>query len=140
MSFKTDYIIKEKEGVVVCIISRCECNAFNLIEDEDLEMTVIPSVIDLVDEKFLLNPVYKGIARCNHNDVFNVELGKKIAYRKAHTKYIAALEKKTNLIIDNYKKETERTIAHFDNVLKRLSKRVDNTNKLLNEVLEIANK
>lgn len=101
------YIIKEKEGIVICIL---EDNSFNASIDS-------PKV-----KKF------KGIARLSPHDTFDVEIGKKIAFKKAiieRIRYIIELRKKTMNSTIEKKKSIEEKIEKQTVKINRMKKSIN---------------
>ena len=132
-NFAVDYIVKEKEGVVVCIISDCEFNAVAMV-DEYTDVFVIPWC--QIPLEYRLNEQYKGVAKCMPGDIFNEEYGKKVAYRKAYLKYATALEKKVKLIESTHREYTESLQKKFDLAVKKINGKTETAQALLNKILE----
>lgn len=122
--FEETYFVDETKKVVVCKISCC---CYDLMED--LGRKNWPG-----DSKLLLNHSYTGKARCSAEDTFDVELGKKIAFKRAVAKLNEAkrktltrftsefvkiaedLQKDTKSLTDKYSKTVSRqeeSIAHM---------------------------
>lgn len=135
MNFDVNYIVKENEGIVVCIISGCSCNAIELTDNytglHDVPMFMPP-------DKFLLNNQYRGIAKCNVNDTFDEEYGKRLAYRKAYLKYTTALEKKVKYITTDYMKLIDEMAVNLKKALDKVNERTTTATKMYNKVLEEA--
>lgn len=132
-NFNVDYIVKEEEGVVVCIISDCNFNAVALV-DKYSNIFENPFV-SFVPDAFLINDQYKGVAKCSQEDTFNEEYGKKLAYRKAYLKYVTALEKKVNFIANEHKKAMDRIKNGLDKAVAKIDGKTEKAVELYVEVL-----
>lgn len=134
-NFNVNYIVKEEEGIVVCIISDCEYNAIALV-DNTTEAFSFPLVE--VPNDFYLSSQYKGIAKCVPEDTFDVEYGKKLAYRKAYLKYVTALEKKVKFIVGVYNKIINESLIKFNKAVIKVDGKTTAAIELYNKVLEEA--
>ena len=135
-SFMVDYIVKEKEGVVVCIISDCEFNAIALT-DEYTDMFFMPWCQAPLE--FRLNEQYKGIAKCVAGDTFDEEYGKRIAYRKAYLKYATALEKKVKFIQSSHKEYADQLQEKLKIAVRKIDGKTEAAQTLLDKVLKEQN-
>ena len=107
MNTKTDktnnikYLVCPEKRIVVCLLSDCE----------DLACKKINKYIDAAFfwSDFKIKDTYRGIAKCDPRDTFDVEYGKKLALErakkkrakavnKALDKYVAALKESINKI------------------------------------------
>lgn len=120
MEFNVEYIVKEEQGVVICIISGCEFDAVELV-DKHTDLFGHPCVPD----KFAISDKYKGVARCTADDTFDVEYGKKLAFKKAYLKYTKALEKKVRFIVDDYKKYSEKVLKGCEKARTEVLRKAD---------------
>lgn len=130
LNFDVNYIVKEEEGIVVCIISDCEENAMALVDKY--------TNIVACTEEFFINNEYKGVAKCDANDTFNVEYGKKLAYRKAYLKYITALEKKVKFIMNEYINYTTEMIEKFKQAVTKVDGKTEEALNLYHKILKEA--
>ena len=133
-NFDINYIVNEEKGIVVCIISDCEYNAIALVENAT---DIMVNPIDVPDT-FFLSSQYKGIAKCVPEDTFNVEYGKKLAYRKAYVKYVSAFERKVKLITNDYKNYVTKVLNQFDKAVSKVDGKTNEAIELYNKVLEEA--
>ena len=113
MNFETHYIVKPEEGVVVCIIYDCCHNAIALVNRHTGLFNGIPCCCDT--NPYCLGE-YRGVAKCSPEDTFDVEYGKKLAYKKAYIKYAAALERTVKRIVKNYTETSDTLVAQLKNV------------------------
>ena len=115
-NFDVNYIVNEEKGIVVCIISDCECNAIALIDSTTNSM--IPGFP--MPDTFFMSDKYKGIAKCSNEDTFDIEYGKKLAYRKAYLKYATALEKKVRYIAKTHEEYRKEMAVKFDKAVSKV--------------------
>ena len=133
-NFDVNYIVNEEKGIVVCTISNCEANAIALV-DSTTDAFGVPCGIP---EVFFMNNQYKGVAKCMPEDTFDVEYGKKLAYRKAYLKYATALERKVKYIANDHKRYAEEILANFDKAVDKVDAKTLAATELYNKVLEEA--
>jgi hypothetical protein len=133
MEFYVDYIVKEEQGVVICVISGCEFDAVELVNKRTnlFECPCVP-------EKFAISDKYKGVARCTSDDTFNLEYGKKLAFKKAYLKYTKALEKKVRFLADDYKKYSDKMLAGFEKARHEALRKADSAFAGYQKILEEA--
>lgn len=78
MEFNVDYYVNEEKRMVVCKLSDCDmglvCDLCNM------ELPHGP--------EFAIPSSYVGKAWCMPGDTFDIELGKKIAFKRAYAKYV----------------------------------------------------
>lgn len=74
------YYINEEKGVVVCVLTGCDCDAFSAITkySGDYISTYMTDVRMRND--------YVGIAKCAPEDAFDEKFGMKLAYKRANGK------------------------------------------------------
>lgn len=97
---KPKFIIKEEDGVVVAILQNTSMDLINLLKVDTDDYRVI--------EKLLLSDSYKGIARLADGDEWDEEVGKDIAFEKAHAKYKEAILKRLKMIKKGIKESLEQ--------------------------------
>lgn len=122
------YFIKKEDGIVVCI---GENTALDVAKELQLINSKNFDTEDLIEViPFLISDSYKGVARLSSEDVWDEEVGKKIAYAKMMTKYLKAKSK----VLGDLSKETyenylwltelcegfNNQISSFDKELKQL--------------------
>jgi len=88
------YFVDEEKKIVVCKI---ECCCHELIID--MARKGWPG-----DEALLLNHCYTGKAKCSSEDTFDVELGKKIAFKRAIAKLNVAKKRTLTRFISEFAK------------------------------------
>ena len=120
MEFNVEYIVKEEKGIVVCIISNCELDAVELVDKHTglFGRTCVP-------ENFAISDKFRGVARCTTDDTFDVEYGKKLAFKKAYLKYTKALEKRVRFILDDYKKYSDKVLKGCEKARHEVLRKAD---------------
>jgi hypothetical protein len=84
--FYERYFVNEEKKVVVCKLENCAGNLMC-----DMCEKGYPHHPDL-----FISDTFVGIAKCSDEDTFDVELGKKIAYKRAVAKLFSAKERAIN--------------------------------------------
>lgn len=106
---KPKFIIKEEDGVVVAILQDTSMDLINLLKVDTDDYRVI--------EKLLLSDSYKGVARLADGDEWDEEVGKLVAFEKAHAKYKDAILKRLKMIKRSIKeslKQMEVIVKDFE--------------------------
>lgn len=103
---KPKFIIKEEDGVVVAILQNTSMDLINLLKVDTDDYRVI--------EKLLLSDSYKGVAKLADGDEWDEEIGKLVAYEKAHAKYKNAILKRLKMI----KKNIEASLEQMNVIVK----------------------
>ena len=106
---KPKYIIKKEDGVVVAILQGTAMDLIKLLNVDTDDYRVI--------EKLILSDQYKGVAKLADGDVWDEEVGKDIAFEKAHAKYKDAILKRFKMIKKSLEvslKQTEMVIEDFE--------------------------
>ena len=106
---KPKFIIKEEDGVVVAILQNTSMDLINLLKVDTDDYRVI--------EELLLSDSYKGVARLADGDEWDEEVGKLVAFEKAHAKYKDAILKRFKMIkksLEASLKQTEMVIEDFE--------------------------
>lgn len=118
MRDELQFIINEEKKTVVCIAHDC---ALDLIRDIQKNFSSKPSrLMDFLMDRthvvddFMLEDTYKGIAKCQDEDVFDVEIGKAIAIKKMRVNYNIAKAKKLSKFVNLY----DEVLTVFDAELK----------------------
>ena len=105
MKDELKYIIDKEKNIVICIGEDC---SRDLISDLRSKSSVFSNytkhLTDILffycEPQLMLNHKYTGVAYCSPFDVFDIEIGKKIARNKMRRKYNASKAKKINKIFD----------------------------------------
>ena len=96
-----EYLVFPNKGVVVCKIHNCRDIVLNRIARYTLDD------LDLYWEKYLIPDVFFGVAKCNKEDKWDEEYGKKLALVKAKAKRCRAVNNMVKQYIRDKEKELE---------------------------------
>lgn len=107
--FNERYFVDKEKGIVVC---KLEGVAFSL--NEDISKYGWPW-----SETLEINNVVTGKAVCASGDVFNEEVGKKIAFRKAYAKLNERKVKTLRKFIKAMTKSHNELVATVDKMLNK---------------------
>ena len=120
------YFINEESKTVVCKLRPLYDGYPELL---DLKGNAYTSFYEYADE---CNLTFIGKAKCKEPDVFDVALGKKIAYDKAMSKLLKSKQKLMKLLVDDLKNSLEVYVAAYnavvtekENVDSRLKKKLE---------------
>lgn len=83
-----EYQVLEDKGTVVCKIWNCEDLAIKRIEKHR------PLKVAEFSERYKVDDVFIGVAKCSDLKKFDIESGKKLAMKRAITKRSAAINEK----------------------------------------------
>ena len=126
--FTERYFINEEKRTVVCKLEGC-CNAVV----EDMERKGYPFC-----PEFIIDDSFVGKAVCSEDDVFNEEIGRKVAYNRAIAKVNKAKKKALINFVTDFTNWTTEVVA---NTLKLVSKyetivrrKEHNVSKILNDL------
>lgn len=91
------YIVKEDERLVIAIMENTAFDVVDFLKANQLGFNFMPGVEFMpcggvamknsAWDKFLIKTEYIGRAKCHEDDVFDVELGKKLAKTRARAKH-----------------------------------------------------
>lgn len=98
--FGVEYFVNEEKKIVVCKFTHCRC-ALN----HDMRVKGYPC-----HEDFEIDDVIIGKAKCSEEDTFDVEIGKKIAYKRAYAKMV---EKKSKALA-KFVERTNKSVADLN--------------------------
>ena len=116
MNTKTDktnnikYLVCPEKRIVVCLLSDCQdiaCNKINKYTDGAFFWS-----------DFKIKDTYRGIAKCDPRDTFDVEYGKKLALERAKKKRAKAVNKALDKYIETLM-ETIHRVANFGYIKER---------------------
>lgn len=107
--FDVEYFVNEEKKIVVCKFTGCGCAL-----SHDMYLKGYPCHPD-----FHIDDTIIGKAKCSEEDTFDIELGKKIAYKRAYAKMIEKKRKALAKFIEQNNKFTavlNATAAKMDKV------------------------
>lgn len=105
---KVDHIIKEDEGIVISIVRDCKYLAFRKISD------IVPDSVHFniyFHSEYELNDEYKGVARLQPGDKFDINYGINEADYIVKKKIRSAISRKVNI----FKREVEKIMKNLEN-------------------------
>lgn len=93
------YYIDEKKKIVVCKLSDCKYDVYNLIANKLGDYNEFAYMVCMEGNEKFLNDTYVAKSRCIDGDTWDVEKGKRIALCKVLKKYYIAKNKKLSKIV-----------------------------------------
>lgn len=106
MNSNVEFQMNEQKGIVVCKIWDCEDLAIKRIEKHR------PLKVAEFTDRYRIDNVYIGIAKCNDLKKFNVENGKQLAMKRAISKRSAAINEKIKRYIKDVSQALEELEGH----------------------------
>ena len=100
-------------GVVKATITGCRHDALDKINRKFV--APVTASIEITDawshaaEKYFMKNTYYAIARCDKEDVYSLEKGKKLAKKRLAEKYNRSIDKRINLFLKHIKQMCENT-------------------------------
>lgn len=107
MNFDVQYFVNEEKKVVVAKMVGCSGGLAC-----DMCRKGFPPI-----PNFEINDTFIGKAKCSPDDTFDVETGKKIAFKRAYKKYVAAKKKALVAFVEENKKVTEEFLKATDKLV-----------------------
>lgn len=98
-----EYIVLEDKKVIVCKLWNCR-----YIASKRIRKHMNLGCMD--DDRYAINDVYVGMARCDEEDCFDIEYGKKLALKRAKIKRGEAI----NNAIKKYIKGTRSNLMKLE--------------------------
>lgn len=103
MNSNVEYQTNEQKGVVVCKIWDCKDLAIKRIEKHR------PLKVAEFADRYKVDDVFVGVAKCSDLDKFDIENGKKLAMKRAISKRSAAINEK----IERYIRDVESALGEL---------------------------
>ena len=101
-----EYIVNEEKRTVEAIIKGTENDAIHIFHKMQKRFAPTYKMVTYFTknstEKWRMSTQYRGVAKCMETDVWDVEIGKKIARQRCINKYRVALHKRLNYIMYCY--------------------------------------
>lgn len=114
-----EYIVNEEKRTVEAIIKGTENDAIHIFHKMQKRFAPTYKMVTYFTknstEKWRMSTQYRGVAKCMETDVWDVEIGKKIARQRCINKYRVALHKRLDYIMYCYEDMNEDM---FDFVMK----------------------
>lgn len=106
-------------GVVKATITGCRYDALNKINRKFVSPVTsalqITDTWNKVSEKYLMRNTYCAIARCDKDDVYSFEQGKKLAKKRLAEKYNKSMDKRITLFLKHIQMMCDRTEEYVNN-------------------------
>lgn len=106
MKFTENYYVNKEKGIVVCKLTDCWCG---LACDMHKKGWPVHPDFEIADE-------FVGKAKCSTDDTFDIEKGKKIAFKRAYAKFVTAKGK----ALRKFKTENDRAAARLNATIDKL--------------------
>ena len=101
-----EYLVFEDKGIVVCKLWCCTYIAVNRIEKYATKLSAYEM------DRYRINHTYVGVAKCDPEDKFDVEFGKRLALTKAKAKRGKAVNSAIRLFIRDQRRKL-RTLEEY---------------------------
>ena len=122
------YYIDEETKVIKAIIKNVEKDAIislvKIYGSEDLVATIFNPIKKDITPLYM-HETYSGVAKCDSEDIFDIEIGKAIARKIAIVKYNKAKEKRLNL----FKKKIDNSYNQLNSLIKYTNSKKDRINQ-----------
>ena len=112
---RVNYIIDEKNGVVVAEIDECRHDAI-----DELNNRFIPNVTSGIhvvwnyeNPKFMMKNKYRAVAKCHEEDTWDEEFGKRVACAKLTDVYHRSMNKRLNLFVTKFSRIVDEVEAYL---------------------------
>ena len=133
------YIIDEDKRKVICIIEDTEkifidVATYNFKIPYDCTDTYFGNKNNLFP-KLLMPKRFCGIATCNKDDVWDEEIGKKLAFSKAKDKLNKSFVKRANLYVHTFDNYLDRAVEMLTNICDKLNASIEHRHNKLDVLL-----
>lgn len=112
-----DFIVKEEERKVICLVNRTSNLFFNYMTSKlpaDLVSHYMRCGISQTLTNQLVMPnSFVGIATCNEEDEWNEETGRLIAFKRAKEKVVNSFFKRVNIYVAYQRDTLNAFVNHF---------------------------
>ena len=106
MDSNLEFQLNESKGVVVCKIWDCKDLAIKRIEKHR------PLKVGEFYERYRLDDVFVGVAKCSDLSKFDVEDGKKLAMKRAIVKRSAAVNETVMKYVEDVRQALEELVGY----------------------------
>jgi len=133
------YIVNEDKRKVICIIDDTEKLFINFANKNfeipyDCTDTYFGNKSNL-RPRLLMPKRFWGVATCDESDVWDEEIGKKLAFSKAKDKLNNSFVKRANLYVQTFDKYLDRAVEMLNNVCFKLNTSTDHRHNKLDALL-----
>ena len=130
---RCNYFVNEEKGKVICVIPDTQYLFLDYIEDFDLKLNYYNKLL----RKMILPTQFVGIASCNKEDEFDVELGKRIAFNKAKAKLNNSFFKRAQYYINNVDEAFSKMVSSFNEYGSRLTANAERRDEAIKKLLDM---
>ena len=123
--FTERYFVDEKKKIVVCKLENCSNTLIC-----DMCHKNWPG-----HEALVIDDVFTGKAKCSDEDTFDVEIGKRIAYKRAVTKLVNAKRRTLIDFLDANTKFMERLTADCNKLIGRYEGTINRKDQDIEKIL-----
>ena len=127
---KVKYVFVPQARLVKCILSDTRCEAIDVLENMGCDG---PWCGFPWDENYELPNQFVGVAHCAENDVWNPEIGKRVAYDKARAKLDRSLFKRLQHYVDEQEKSLDEVVFRINALGRKLSMSAQHRTDRINE-------
>ena len=135
MSYKVQYIVKEDERVVICVINGTKNYFTDYMSNHLYQQNYLVGFGLRVENRYNLKNSYSGVARCAPGDEWNEELGRKIAFNKAKEKLNSAFFKRAKTYVNKVDNRFNQLIGIINNYGSRLADDAEKREKEIEQML-----
>lgn len=128
-----EYFVNEEKGVVVCKIT----NVRAALTHEADRKGIVLSKCDICQYVMPMSNAFIGKAKCSSDDTFDLEKGKRIAYRRAVLKLNRAKAHAIDRIIKAEESEHEEIMKGLTSLLQKYSKTAENMQDELDDLSKL---
>lgn len=133
------YIINKDKRKIICIIDDTE-KLFVKFADRNFKIPYYCTDSYFNKEesmysKLLMPKRFWGIATCDENDLWDEEIGKKLAFSKAKDKLNNSFVKRANLYVHTFDKYLDSAVEMLNNVCGKLNMSTDHRHNKLDVLL-----
>lgn len=131
---KVKYVVVPQARLVKCVISDTKHEAIDALE----EMTRL-SQWYWSDDSYEMPSQFVGTAHCSETDVWNPEIGKRVAYDKARSKLDRSLFKRLQHYVDEQEKTLDEAVFRINALGRKLSMSAQHRADRINEFFPVEN-
>ena len=130
---KVKYVVVPQARLVKCILSRTSLEAIRSLDRMDCSYPYAS------EDNYLLPDQFVGTAHCSENDVWNPEIGKRVAYDKARAKLDRSLFKRLQHYVDEQEKTLDEAVFRINALGHKLSMSAQHRADRINEFFPAEN-
>lgn len=127
--FDVRYFVNEEKKIVVCKLENC----FKALNCDMCHKGWPGSEALMIDNEFV------GKAQCSPEDTFDIEIGKKIAYKRAVIKMIKAKKRTLDNFVKDYQRVTNDLVRDTDKMIRKYESSIDRKDQDILRILREEN-